>query len=48
VIYEGNWKNGVPEGHGVIYDGKGKNKPTLFREDMDILTLINPEKLNRG
>lgn len=42
VIYEGNWRNGFPEGSGLKYDRKGKSRPTLFKDGIDLLSLMEP------
>jgi hypothetical protein len=46
VIYDGNWKNGVPEGDGVKYDQNGRKIATLFHEGIDIMALLtNADRL---
>lgn len=39
VIYDGEWRNNLPDGEGTKYDSSGQKIKTYFKEGINILAL---------
>jgi hypothetical protein len=45
VIYEGEFSSGLPDGRGVKYEEDGSSHSALFKQGINVLTLIDPQSL---
>lgn len=46
-IYEGEFRNGLPDGKGIKYEEDGNKVEALFKDGINVLTLIDPQPLFR-
>jgi hypothetical protein len=45
TIFEGEFRNGLPDGKGVKYEEDGSKAEALFKDGINVLTLLGPQSL---